>query len=234
MSKGVLKKFYNSSEWGVFRQNILLERSNDDGIYCERCGKKIVISRHIQLHHIEELTEDNYKDVNISLNPDNVEMLCQTCHNIHHGRYHGGARRKEKAVYIIYGPPMSGKSSYVIENMEEGDLVVDMDRLFQAISLNPLYKKPDSLRFNVFAIRNLLIDNIKTRYGSFRTAWIIGGYPNKFDRERLASELGAELVYIKADKDDCIYRLDYTNDYRQKNKEEWIGYINKWFEDFIE
>ncbi len=74
MSTGVLKKFYNSDEWKIFRQQIILSRRKNGKVVCENCGKNIVISKHIQVHHLEELTEDNYKDVNISLNPDNVKV----------------------------------------------------------------------------------------------------------------------------------------------------------------
>lgn len=235
MSTGVLKRFYNSDEWKIFRQQIILSRRKNGKVVCENCGKNIVISKHIQVHHLEELTEDNYKDVNISLNPDNVKVWCHICHNKHHKRFCGGGhKRKEKAVYIIYGPPMSGKSSYVIEHMEPGDIVVDIDKLYAAVSFMDEYDKPDNLKYNVFSIRNHIIDNIRTRYGGFRTAWIVGGYANKFERERLANELGAKLILINATKKECIDRLDTCNDYRQEHKEEWISYINKWFDEFVE
>ena len=161
MSTGVLKKFYSSDEWLRFREIILLDRRKHDGIHCERCDKRIVISKHIQVHHIIELTEDNYTDKMISLNPDNVEVLCHICHNKHHGRFNGGGhKRKEKSVYIVYGPPMSGKTSYVIEHMEKGDIVVDMDSLYKAVTLLPKYDKPDNLKYNVFAIRNSIREDM--------------------------------------------------------------------------
>lgn len=235
MSSGVLKKFYNSDEWKVFRQQIIMSRRKNGAVICEKCEKRIVISKHIQVHHEIELTEDNYKDANISLNPDNVKVWCHICHNKHHGRFSGGGhKRREKAVYIVYGAPLSGKSSYVIEHMEKGDLVVDMDKLYEAVSFMDPYDKPDNLKYNVFSIRNHIIDNIKTRYGGFRTAWIVGGYANKVERERLAQELGAKLLLVNATREECINRLDTCNDYRQEHKEEWIGYIDKYFENFVE
>lgn len=233
MSSGVLKRFYSSDEWLRFREIILLDRRKHDGIHCERCDKRIVISKHIQVHHIIELTEDNYTDKMISLNPDNVEVLCHICHNKHHGRFNGGGhKRKEKSVYIVYGPPMSGKTSYVIEHMEKGDIVVDMDSLYQAVTLLPKYDKPDNLKYNVFAIRNSIIENIKKRYGGFRTAWIIGGYPRKVERERLVKETNANLIFLDVDKETCIKRLEACNDYRADHKEEWIDYIDKWFSEY--
>ena len=230
MSEGVLKKFYKSKEWRNLRERLILER----GTICEDCKKQIVESRFIQLHHIIELTETNYLDSNISLNPSNIKVLCQQCHNKTHGRWCKGAIRKPKGVYIIYGPPMSGKTTYVKENMQRGDIIVDMDRLYEAVTLLPRYDKPNCLKYNVLAIRNSILDNIKTRYGSFNSAWIIGGYADKYQREQLVKELGAKAILIKATKEDCIYRLQYSNDYRQENQEEWTSYINKWFETFSE
>lgn len=235
MSEGKLKRFYASKEWLLFRQQILMDRSVNGRVVCEKCGKTIAISKHMQVHHMKELTEDNYKDVSISLNPDNVKVWCHICHNKHHGRFSGGGhKRREKAAYIVYGPPMSGKRSYVIEHMEVGDIVIDMDKLYEAVSFMPLYDKPENLKYNVFAIRNSIIDNIKTRYGGFRTAWIIGGYPKKIERERLAMNLGAKLIYLEVDRDTCISRLSICNDYRGEHKEEWISYINNWFENFVQ
>lgn len=85
-----------------------------------------------------------------------------------------------------------------------------MDELFAAVSLLP----PDGLLSNVRAVHNILIDNIKTRYGKWRRAWVIGGYAEKRKRERLAEDLGAELIFCNV------------------SREEWRGYIDKWFEQF--
>ncbi|MDS1005308.1 HNH endonuclease [Clostridium sporogenes] len=229
MAQEFSRKFYKSKEWGNFRKIILAER----GPVCQQCKKIIRESKHIQLHHKEELTPTNVTDVNITLNPDNIEVLCQECHNKLHGRWCKGQtiKKKDKGVYIVYGPPLSGKTSYVLENMNRGDIVVDMDRLYQAVTLLPRYDKPDNLKYNVLSIRNIILDNIKTRYGGFKSAWIVGGYADKYSREQLARELGAELIFIDVDKEECLYRLRYCNDYRQ-NKDEWISYIEKWFEKY--
>lgn len=234
MSTGVLKRFYSSQEWLIFRQQVILSRRKNGRVVCQCCNKNIVISKHIHLHHIIELTEDNYKDKNISMNPDNILIYCHICHNKHHNRFSGGGhKRREKAVYLIYGPPLSGKTSYVIEHMERGDIVVDIDKLYEAISLCNPYNKPDNLKYNVFSIRNHIIDNIKTRYGGFKAAWIVGSYASKVDRDRLISELGAIPIYIEATKEQCFDRLNNCNDYRQEHKDEWKNYIDKWFEEFI-
>ena len=66
------------------------------------------------------------------------------------------------------------------------------------------------------------------RYGRWDNAWIIGGYAEKYKREKLARDLGAELVFLDVSKAECITRLMQSD--RSKRKDEWIEYINKWFD----
>lgn len=240
MSVGKLKAFYNSQSWQIFRETTILERtakSADKMLHCEMCGKVLHEKGDIILHHTPiELTEENVNDVMVSLNPENIAVVCYKCHNIAHGRYCGGGskhfKRVDRAVYLVYGAPLSGKTSFVLENMQAGDIVVDMDRLFSAVSLKPLHDKPDKLLTSVISIRDHIITDIKYRHGAWLAAWIIGGYPNKQPREKLASDLGAELVYIEASQGECLERLKYCNDYRAEHFEEYKEYINKWFARF--
>lgn len=230
MSEGILKQFYNSDKWKIFREEIILKR----GTTCEFCGKKMFAEDKMQLHHTPvELTVENVNDVSVALNPENVKLICLACHNKAHGRYCGnGWKRKNRAVYLVYGPPCSGKTTYVLQHMERGDLIVDMDKLYQAVSGCPVYDKPEQIKFNVYGLRSALIDQIKTRHGGFNTAWVIGGYPNVAIRNRLAAVLGAEIIYIEMPKEICIKRLESCGDYRQEHKAEWKRYIEEWFAEF--
>ena len=51
---------------------------------CERClqAGRAEVAEHV--HHKIELTESNYKDPMISLNPENLEALCFNCHSKEH------------------------------------------------------------------------------------------------------------------------------------------------------
>lgn len=221
----IIKTFLASETWINFRLGLIAERGNK----CQECSKIIAKSIDIIGHHIIELTPENVKDHTISLNPDNVLLVCFDCHNKIHNRF-GYKPRKE--VIIVYGPPMSGKSTYVRHNMRRGDLVVDMDRLYQAVALMPEYDKPDNLFSNVRGIHNLLIDNIRTRHGKWFNAWIVGGYADKYKRERLATDLGAELVFCDVSLDECLARLE-LDEGRRHRKDEWRGYIEKWFAGYV-
>lgn len=119
--------FYCRKEWLQLAQACKI----NSGGYCARCGNVFDISE-LRPHHKIELTLDNIDDVNISLNPDNVEVLCHDCHNLQHNRF--GHRISEKHVYIVYGSPFAGKTTYVETVATRNDVVVDLDKIHQAIS----------------------------------------------------------------------------------------------------
>ncbi len=190
-----------------------------------RCGFAPITKEDWKLligHHKEELTEDNVNDPRVALNPDKIEIICIDCHNRDHRRF-----GHKQQVYIVWGSPLSGKTTAVRQMMQYGDIVLDMDLLWQALTLQPEYIKPNNVRFNVFAIRDALLDQIKTRYGQWYDAYIIGGYPDKYERQKLAESMGAELVYCESTKDECLKRLHDSG-----KPKGWEKYIEDWWEVF--
>jgi len=57
-------------------------------------------------------------------------------------------------VIVVVGPPGSGKSSYVRERVKFGEMVVDVDELFRALTLRPMWEKPPQLIGAVLAVRD--------------------------------------------------------------------------------
>lgn len=222
-------EFYRSKEWANLLAVLKQERVDADGqIICERCGKPIVKAYDIIGHHIEELTEENVHDANIALNPKNIQFLHHACHNREHHK-HGFMHYKPKEVYLVYGAPLSGKTTWVRESMCEGDLVVDMDSIWQCISGQPRYVKPNRLTTVAFKMRDALIDIIKYRTGKWQTAYLIGGYPLQSERDLLCKQLGAREVYIDTSKAECLARLA---DETERDVDEWSRYIEAWFDKY--
>lgn len=223
---GSLYDFYHSKEWRSLTKNLRIERTNDNGeVICEYCGKPILKAYDCIGHHKTELTEENVNDYQISLNPENIALLHARCHNFQHDKL----GRKSRMVYLVYGAPLSGKSTYVKDSMSEGDLVVDMDSIWQCVSGCDRYIKPNRLRSVVFRLRDDLLDMIKYRFGKWSNAYLIGGYPLQSERERLMQELGAREVFIDTSKEECIERLAADS---ERDTEEWLKYIDEWFEKF--
>ena len=218
-----LYNFYRSKEWVDLLQVLKNERIDAQGnIICEHCGCPIVRAYDCIGHHKIELTEENYTDYNISLNPDNIALVHHKCHNIIHNKLYSGNRQ----VFIVYGSPLSGKSSYVAEAMSEGDLIIDLDSIWQCVSGCDRYVKPNRLKSVVFAVRDNLLESVRYRRGKWLNAYIIGGYPYKAERDRLIDTLGAREVFIDTPKEECINRLLACED---RDTEQWIKYIDDWW-----
>lgn len=224
-----LQTFYQSKEWTTLMQAIKQERTTEDGkLICELCGKEIYKKYDCIGHHIKELNDININNLDISLNKDNIMLLHMSCHNeIHHK-----LDNNYKSVYLVYGSPLSGKSTYVKNNMKYGDLVLDLDNIWECVSGLNRYIKPSKLKPIVFSIRDTILNDIKYRLGSWNCAYIIGVYPLRTDRDRLCQELNAKAIYIESDKDVCISRLYEHADGR--NVDDWKAYIDRWFDVYTE
>ena len=206
------------------------ERVNEDGhIICAICGKPILRKYDCIAHHKKPLSDANVNDATVALNPENVELIHFKCHNKEHQRFNGFCQK----VYLVYGSPCSGKTSYVNEVANGDDLILDVDRIWDALCNDGRYKKqvgkskrPNRVKKNVFGVRDCIIDMIRTRTGMWRNAFIIGGYPRKIERDRLCDMLGAEPIFIDATIDECLDRCN------NERPEEWREYILDWFDAF--
>lgn len=68
-------KFYNSKPWITLRNRIRSTKR----MRCDMCGR-LIHSKSI-VDHIIEIDESNYQDESITLNEDNLQLLCLECHN---------------------------------------------------------------------------------------------------------------------------------------------------------
>lgn len=211
-----VSEFYRSKEWEEFRQIYLLNHE----MVCVHCGEPIVRKYDAILHHKEELTEDNVHDYNVSLNEDNIDLVHHHCHNKIHERFGAYSRH----IYLVYGAPGSGKTTFVRDSAGRHDLIVDMDSIFEMISVNERYDKPNTLASCAFSVRDCLLDMIRVRRGKWHNAYIVGGYPRVSERERLCQIYGAEEIFIPCDQEECLIRVG--------NRPGWNKFVDRWFDEY--
>lgn len=220
MSYTCLSNFYVSSEWQKFRKVLIMERMDNNGNIIDEVTNKPIINKYdIILHHKIPLNEQNIFDYDIAFNPDNIQIVSHATHNEIHKRF-GSYQRH---IYIIYGSPCSGKSYYVDSVAMKDDLIIDIDKIFIAIN----NYRSNRLLGNVMNIYRQLIDVVKTRNGQWVNAYIIRGFPIPLERERLAKELDAELIFIDTDKETCLQRA-------KKKGNEYYKFVLDWFEKYTE
>ena len=97
MAKKWAQKFYLSKAWKQCREGYILSVNG----LCERCLSRQKMRPGKILHHIKYLTPTNINDPYVTLNWENLEYLCQDCHNEeHHGAYEA---TREDVQFDQYG-----------------------------------------------------------------------------------------------------------------------------------
>ena len=250
MAQEWAKPFYRSKAWQRCRESYIQQRILIDGGVCEKCKKEIGM----ELHHIIFLKPSNIHDADITLNFDNLMWLCKDCHFQEHkdaimkgfqnqkyqpilsnGTYFDeNGMLQQQRVFIVYGSPRSGKTTYVKEHKDPFDLVIDLDKIMEALTLTTERRKVNNALNVAIYIRDLLYDKIKNRDAIFdcKNIWIVAGLPNKEERETLAAELKATLIFVDTDYNTCIERARKEDLYKDKVYSEHI--VDKWWNQYKE
>ena len=121
---------------------------------------------------------------------------------------------------LIYGPPCGGKSTFVHELHERGDLVLDFDQVHSALSGLDPYDHHDSITPFVMAA----MDAVKRRLQAEKdtTAWVIACAPTRAERSEFSSFTNENrLVY--ADRATCHDRAATAG-----RPDSWHTSIDSW------
>ena len=111
-------------------------------------------------------------------------------------------------VYLIYGPPCSGKTTYVQDHAKPGDLIIDWDQLaIEAGSQREHDHQPHHAK--AASRRRMELETLAAnmRHG---TAWIIRTLGDPQERQQAADRLNAQLVRIDPGGATCIDRAHAT------------------------
>ena len=80
MARDFAEKFYKSKTWQRCRASYI----KSVGGLCERCYAAGVIRHGDTVHHKVHLTAENINNPSVTLNYENLELLCRDCHAAEH------------------------------------------------------------------------------------------------------------------------------------------------------
>ena len=132
--------------------------------------------------------------------------------------------RPEINVTIVVGPPAAGKTTYVMGRMKSGDLVVDMDRLYEALTAQPQGRTSKAALPFVAAARDAVVSRI-VRGGDIGHAWVVATLPEADKRKALAARLRARVLVLDVDEATCIERIRS----RDGDQAVWAELVRDWW-----
>lgn len=127
-------------------------------------------------------------------------------------------------VYLIYGSPCSGKTTYIKEHMKRGDLICDVDYIYGAISNDDPHNAELYLHEVACKLDSALKKIIHDREGGWGNAYVVSTANTndklKTEKERIKAD---ECIFIDTPYEVCIERAKERPFYFR-----WI--IDEWFE----
>ena len=128
-------------------------------------------------------------------------------------------------VYLVYGAPCSGKTTYIKNHKRLGDLVCDTDLLYSAISMDDGHNA-ENLYIQMVAkeLNETLTDIIKTRRGKWRDAYVVSVANTKEKLQKEKERVNADkVIFMNTPLSVCLERSKERPFYFS-----WL--IQEWFE----
>lgn len=136
----------------------------------------------------------------------------------------------KKKVTLVCGPPGAGKTHYVKQKMRYGDLILDLDRLFVALSGCEKYDKPSMILPYALTAFDAVVSQLSQQVEQHR-AWVLTTAPRAEDRARLKASLNAEVVLLDVDINTCLKRIK-EDPLRSARADQWEEIIRKWWKNY--
>ena len=196
---------------------------------CQQGGKVTIatVVDHIQPHKGNE---------RLLCDEGNWQPLCKPCHDVksfRHDTGFGGLQltpawmpKASKPLIVVCGPPMAGKTHYVNQNAQPGDLVFDADIASQEKYGLPLHLLDDEQHVQLFKSRNNLIAKFNKGETPHPRAWLIAT-AGSYRQRKFWADIGAEVVVVHPGVDTCIMRLESDHD-REAAREKLLSAIRSW------
>jgi hypothetical protein len=139
----------------------------------------------LHLDHEPQLQPHEREDPRAVCDPRRIQLLCQSCH----ARKNDLERSAER--FVVCGPPGSGKTTWVEERRQPGDLVWDLDAVAATLFQLPHYPRPDETTALLLSMRNAIVLRLREMQTQ-RRVFIITASPD--DAARLAHDIRARLI----------------------------------------
>lgn len=208
-------------QWRKLR--LMFLRANPLCVECQRSGLVVAAT---EVDHIVAKSRGGGDDW------ENLQGLCKSCHSRKTNRENRqGDGMNQTVVTIVAGSPGSGKTTWARQQMRWGDLVVDVDALYVALSGLTWYEKPQGLLPFVIEARDAVLARLQ-RPSDVAGAWVITSEADPEARRRLARQVNAKsIVVLETSANECLKRIA-NDDRRCENLQFWTEIVHRWWNEY--
>lgn len=126
-------------------------------------------------------------------------------------------------VYLIYGSPCSGKSTYIKKHLLPGDIVCDVDRLYSALCFNEEHQTELYAHEVALMLNESLLDIIRDRRGNWKNAYVVSLANTEEKLNEAMKRVNAdEAIYIDTPFETCMERAKERPFYFAYLIEDWF------------
>lgn len=110
-------------------------------------------------------------------------------------------------VYLIYGSPCSGKSTYIKNHMTDNDIVCDVDLIYEAIGNRTAHDADLYVHEVALQLKEKLLDIIKDRQGGWKDAYVVSIANTDELLEKDVKRINSDkVIFIDTPEEVCLER----------------------------
>lgn len=227
---GTTPRIYGDT-WGKIRQRIAKQHNYT----CAHCG--LIWRSHIdQIDHIKPLEQGG------SNNDSNLQPLCNQCHKVKTA----SERKNQPVTYIkgivfpediypskipltiVCGPAGGGKSTYIKQNMMDGDYLIDMDNIRAKLNIRDDDWTTDTLKRSLLYRNDMLRALTKVQA---KHAWFIVSAAKDTERKWWINKLKpTNLLIVTANLNTLHSRINSTRQGHRAKRSKIAS--TKWWDEF--
>lgn len=210
------ERIYNSQQWQITRAQVLSEQPfcparRPDGLTCNLPTTDV--------DHILSLENGGEP-----FERKNLRAWCHAHHAHRTARDDGsfGNSRATGRITIVCGPPGAGKTTYVRQHAQSGDLIIDLDAIGAAISGLEPWDTPLALKPFMWEARDAMLKKLQS--SPTIRAWIIDCAGEAAKREELRLRFSAQVIVLIPDR-----ALIHQRVAERAVQRDWRRLVDEWF-----